>query len=91
MARIFQITDVFDALTSERPYKKPLPVEKVVEILEDETAKGYWDPDIVSTFIDIIKNSPELLTFSKQCQLARDAEIFHNIINAHEIDKKDLS
>ncbi|MCP4271483.1 MAG: response regulator [Gammaproteobacteria bacterium] len=91
LARIFQITDVFDALTSERPYKKPLPMEKVVEILEDETAKGYWDPDIISTFIDIIKNSPELLTFSKQCQLARDAEIFHNIINAHEIDKEDLS
>ncbi len=87
LARIFQITDVFDALTSERPYKKPLPLDKVVEILEDETEKGYWDPDIVSIFIGIIKNTPELLTFSKQCQLARDAEIFHNIINSHVIDE----
>ncbi|MCP3933721.1 MAG: response regulator [Bacteroidetes bacterium] len=91
LARIFQVTDVFDALTSERPYKKPLPLDEVVQILEDETAKGYWDPDIVSTFIDIIRNSPESLTISKQPQLARDAEIFNYIINTHVIDNENLS
>ncbi len=91
LARVFQIADVFDALTSERPYKKAFPLDKVVKILEDETEKGYWDPGIISTFIQIIKNEPELLDLSKQSDLARDAEIFNNIISTNVIDYEDLS
>ncbi len=90
LARIFQVTDVFDALTSERPYKKPVSLDKVIQILEDETEKGYWDPVIVATFIAIIKNSPESLIIPKQSELARDAEIFHNILNTHVTDDEDL-
>ena len=48
-ARIFAITDVFDALTSVRPYKKPLSFEETMEILE--RGKGtHFDPKLLDAF-----------------------------------------
>jgi HD-GYP domain-containing protein (c-di-GMP phosphodiesterase class II) len=51
-ARIFAITDVFDALSSERPYKKPMPLAKVVEILE-EGRDQHFDPALLDSFLEI--------------------------------------
>lgn len=54
-ARIFAIVDVFDALTSKRPYKEPFSYEKTVEILED--SKGsHFDPDLLVAFLGISKS-----------------------------------
>lgn len=50
LARILQIADVYDALTSERPYKKSFSHEEAVEILKVETAKGWRDPALVELF-----------------------------------------
>lgn len=50
IARIVTIADVFDALTSTRPYKKAWAVEKAVQLLEDEAGK-HFDPSLVSLFI----------------------------------------
>lgn len=49
-ARIVAIADVFDALTSERPYKKAWPVEDAVALLE-EGAGAHFDPNLVPIFI----------------------------------------
>jgi len=48
--RIVAIADVFDALTSERPYKRAWPVERAVEYLRDG-AGGHFDPACVDAFI----------------------------------------
>ena len=49
-ARIFAIVDVFDALTSERPYKKPFPLEKSVGILK--AGRGsHFDPSLLDLFL----------------------------------------
>lgn len=48
-ARIFAIADVFDALTSERPYKKPLTVEQSLEILK-RGAGEHFDPELLERF-----------------------------------------
>lgn len=54
-ARIFAIVDVFDALTSERPYKKAFSFEKSMEILKQ--GKGtHFDPELILTFEAIAKN-----------------------------------
>ena len=51
-ARIFAIADVFDALTSERPYKKPFSFEKTMAILNED--KGtHFDPNLIDTFAQI--------------------------------------
>lgn len=52
-ARIFAVADVFDALTSERPYKKPFPVAKAVAILEDGRDR-HFDGAILDTFLRIL-------------------------------------
>lgn len=53
-ARIFAIADVFDALTSERPYKKPLSFEAAMDIL-DEGRVLHFDPDILDAFRKIAR------------------------------------
>jgi len=48
-ARIFAIADVFDALTSRRPYKEPFPFDKTMEIIRD--SKGtHFDTEYVEAF-----------------------------------------
>lgn len=48
-ARIFAITDVFNALTSARPYKKPIGFKETMEILE--RGKGtHFDPKLLDAF-----------------------------------------
>lgn len=49
--RIMTVCDIFDALTaSDRPYKKAMPVEKALQILQWEAEEGALDPDIVELF-----------------------------------------
>ncbi len=48
-ARIFAVSDVFDALTSRRPYKKPFTFEEAMDILERERGK-HFDPAVVDAF-----------------------------------------
>ncbi|MHC1682711.1 MAG: HD domain-containing phosphohydrolase [Clostridiaceae bacterium] len=48
-ARIFSIADVWDALTSQRPYREPWPQDKAVEYISSEAGKSF-DPQIVQAF-----------------------------------------
>lgn len=50
-ARIMAIADVYDACISERPYKKPLPHEEVVRIIQSGSGT-HFDPDLVELFIE---------------------------------------
>jgi putative two-component system response regulator len=49
-ARILQVTDIYDALTTDRPYRKALPVEKAFAILREEVKRGWWDASILDEF-----------------------------------------
>ncbi|SER10317.1 HD-GYP domain-containing protein [Giesbergeria anulus] len=55
-ARIFAVADVFDALSSRRPYKEPLPFEQVMAILH-EGRGSHFDPLVLDTFTQL---APEL-------------------------------
>ena len=59
-ARIFAVVDVFDALTSKRPYKEPYPLEKAVAILREGSGK-HFDPMIVEEFLMLISLSYETM------------------------------
>jgi len=50
--RLMGIVDVYDALISERPYKKPFSDEKAMEIIISESGKQF-DPAIVDVFVKI--------------------------------------
>jgi response regulator RpfG family c-di-GMP phosphodiesterase len=50
--RIMTVCDIFDALTaSDRPYKRAMPVEKALEILQLEASKGMLDTEVVDLFV----------------------------------------
>ena len=49
--RIVAIADVFDALTSVRPYKQAWPVDKAVDLIRSERGK-HFDPQLVDCFLD---------------------------------------
>ena len=49
--RILAVCDAFDAMTSDRPYRRGMSVEKAVEIL-NSGAGTYWDPILVRLFIE---------------------------------------
>jgi putative methionine-R-sulfoxide reductase with GAF domain len=52
-ARIVTVVDAYDAMTSDRPYRKALPVSEAKAILKDGTGTQ-WDPEIVETFLAAI-------------------------------------
>jgi putative nucleotidyltransferase with HDIG domain len=51
-ARIFSVIDVWDALTSERPYRKPLPHEEVRRMIKADSGK-HFDPRVVDAFLEL--------------------------------------
>ena len=51
LAQIIAVVDVYDAMTTWRPYKGPLPVERAYEELESEVQRGWRDADLVREFI----------------------------------------
>lgn len=52
-ARIVAIADVFDALTSTRPYKKSWSIEDATAYIQNESGK-HFDPDLVQAFIQVL-------------------------------------
>jgi hypothetical protein len=51
-ARMMTVADIFDAITaSDRPYKKAVPVEIALKVLETEARDGGLDKDVVDLFI----------------------------------------
>ena len=47
------IADIFDALTaSDRPYKKAVPIDRALGIIECEVKAGKCDPDLFRVFVE---------------------------------------
>lgn len=60
MARILCVVDSFDAMISKRSYKKSMPVEDALRILEGEAGRQF-DPNLATTFINLVtENKIEL-------------------------------
>src|ERR1700733_13246083 len=61
-ARILQLADVFDALTTDRPYKTAIPWETALAMMDQEAERGWWDRELYATFREMIRevrNRPE--------------------------------
>jgi HD-GYP domain-containing protein (c-di-GMP phosphodiesterase class II) len=54
-ARIFALADVWDALTSQRPYRQAWSKEKTLEDIREQSGK-HFDPQIVDAFIALTKD-----------------------------------
>jgi HD-GYP domain-containing protein (c-di-GMP phosphodiesterase class II) len=56
-ARILAVADAFDAMTSDRPYREGMPIERALRILS-EGAGTQWDPRVVEAFVRLIAERP---------------------------------
>src|SRR5579871_5539076 len=56
LARVLQISDIYDALTSPRPYKRAYSVKEALRIIARETDRGWRDPEIVTLFFKLHDN-----------------------------------
>ena len=52
-ARLFSVVDVFDALTSDRPYRPAWSTDKALDYILDQSGK-YFDPNVVVEFMKIV-------------------------------------
>ncbi|XOZ34148.1 HD domain-containing phosphohydrolase [Halomonadaceae bacterium KBTZ08] len=63
-ARIAALADVFDALTSERPYKQAWTVEEANDLIREQSGK-HFDPELVDAFF---RCQDQVLRVREQCQ-----------------------
>jgi putative two-component system response regulator len=61
-ARIVAVADVFDALTTERPYKKAWTVEDAVALIDKESG-SHFDPELVGVFHEVL---PDILDIKEE-------------------------
>lgn len=71
LARILQIADIYDALTTERPYKAALNTHEALEILAAETRNGWRDPELTALFAELIERG----IFQHSTPAAADEEL----------------
>ena len=58
VARLFAITDVWDALCSDRPYRKKMPRKEVIRYLREKSGH-LFDPKLVDVFLSIMETQQE--------------------------------
>jgi two-component system, response regulator RpfG len=72
-ARIVAVADVFDALTSQRPYKRPWPLEQSIGYIKQQ-AGTQFDPDCANAFLNSI---------------SKITEVYHSLRDTSDEDHKD--
>src|SRR6266852_4962702 len=55
-ARVLQVVDVYDALTTDRPYKKAFSITDSLQTMKQEVGKGWWDPHIFDQFERLVRS-----------------------------------
>jgi len=56
LAQVAAVADVYDALTTERPYKRAYSMTDALQTMKQEVAKGWWDPHIFEQFEKLVRS-----------------------------------
>ncbi|MEH7107851.1 HD-GYP domain-containing protein [Bacillus sp. JJ1764] len=75
-ARIVAVADVYDALTSERAYRKPWPHQKAMEYIK-ENSGTHFDPQCVMAWERLCERNP--LVYEYPSQFIKDPETIHKL------------
>ena len=76
VGRIVGLVDVFDALTTKRPYKDPYPIEVALEIIKTERGK-HFDPDVVDVFLQNIETILQIREEVGAVEVSSSTALFH--------------
>ena len=75
-ARIVAVSDVFDALTSDRPYKKAWPIDVAFKAIEEDSG-SHFDPTVVSAFLSARREVESLIEHWNELDEKRASERAH--------------
>jgi putative two-component system response regulator len=64
--RVLQIVDIFDALTSDRSYRKNLSLPDALMVLDEEADRGWLDQSLVRKFASFVASAGGSLAFGKR-------------------------
>jgi putative two-component system response regulator len=85
LARVVQVADIYDALTSARPYKPALKPDEALRILREETERGWRDPEIVKLFLRlhpaVLSKAGEYTALSNRSLQALQAYVGSSVLN----------
>ncbi len=59
LARVLQVVDIYDALTTKRTYKPTMSHHDAIQLMQEESDKGWRDPDLISLFVSVSNSSWE--------------------------------
>ena len=59
LARILQVADIYDALTTARPYKPAFSHDRAMAIMLEEARRGWRDPELVPLFAEVVGRHDE--------------------------------
>lgn len=83
-ARIVALADTFDALTSQRPYKAPYPIDVSCAIIKEERGR-HFDPDVVDSFFNELD---EILAIKRDIDLCEPENTAKNVAWSERDRKK---
>lgn len=69
-ARVLQTVDVYDALTTDRPYRKALTGTEAFQVMQEEVRRGWRDGELVGELKNLLAAQPELETDNSERRLA---------------------
>lgn len=86
-ARILAIVDFFDALTHDRVYRKAVPEDIVLEMIESGR-ETHFDPDVVRAFLEVIPEIRDVNVCEMEHELAPPTSYFPLLAESHlsEVD-----
>ena len=58
--RVMQVADIYDALTTARPYKPAFSHDRAVAIMLEESRRGWRDPELVPLFAEVIARQDDV-------------------------------
>lgn len=53
-ARVLQITDIYDALVTDRPYRRAMAYDEAIRTMRDEAKRGWWDPALIDELVALV-------------------------------------
>ncbi len=59
LAQIFQVIDIYDALTSDRPHKRAYSPQEALQIMDEEAKKGWRNPELIEKFTIFIRSQEQ--------------------------------
>ncbi|HEY1676460.1 MAG TPA: HD domain-containing phosphohydrolase [Candidatus Sulfotelmatobacter sp.] len=60
LPRVLQVVDVYDALSTARPYKPALTHEQAAQTMRDEAARGLWDAELVTEYFSMLESKRQV-------------------------------